>query len=201
MKKNIIFDFGNVLGICYTHLLTKPYVANEEEATLLRDVVFDRLYCDKLDIGAITDEEAKQGMCSRLPQELHQKACRIYDNWVNTMFPSPGMHDVIYDLKKAGKKLYLLSNISVKFSKEYKNIPWIAELFDQFDGLVFSGRIGIVKPDIEIYRYVLNTYHLKAEDCIFIDDSMKNVEGAKAAGIEGYYFDNDVEKLRKHLEI
>lgn len=199
--KNIIFDFGNVLGRCYVDWLTGTYVDNVEDKNLIRDVVFDRLYWDRLDRGTITDEEVIAGICSRLPENLHRDACTVYENWINSMPPVPGMTHVVYDLKKKGHKLYLLSNISIGFAESYHNVPWIRSLFSEFDGLVFSGPIGIAKPDQKIYEYVLHKFNLTAEDCIFIDDNKENVEGAEKVGIHGYFFDGDIEKLRKHLEI
>ena len=59
----------------------------------------------------------------------------------------------------------------------------------------------MAKPDIEIFEYLLNQFQLKAEDCVFIDDNYDNVSGAKQVGIEGYFFDQDVKKLRDFLEL
>ena len=108
------------------------------------------------------------------------------------------MKELIFDLKKSGKKLYLLSNISCGFAESYRDTKWIAEILDLFDGLVFSGPIGIVKPSAEIFEHLLCKYDLKAEECLFIDDSQKNINGAMAAGINGYLFDGDAQKLRKY---
>ena len=76
---------------------------------------------------------------------------------------------------------------------------WIKELLDKFDGVVLSGKIGLTKPNKEIFEYLLNTYKLNANECLFIDDSPLNINGAKNAGIEGYVFDGDVQKLREFI--
>ncbi|MBQ7951188.1 MAG: HAD family phosphatase [Clostridia bacterium] len=201
MKKNIIFDFGNVLGECYSDRLTAPYVDTDEERIQIRDVIFDRLYWDRLDRGAITDEEVLEGAFSRLPKQMHRKAENVYRNWVNTMTPVPLMTSLVHELKQKGHKLYLLSNISIGFAQTYHTVPWIRSLFEQFDGLVLSGTIHMAKPDLEIYEYILKKFSLKAEDCVFIDDNKKNIEGCEKVGIKGYLFDQDVEKLRKFLEL
>ncbi len=201
MKKNIIFDFGNVLGQCYSDELTKPYVDTDEERIAIRDVVFDRLYWDKLDRGDITDEEVIAGVCSRLPAKWHDKAINVYQNWVNTMTPVPLMTSLVKELKTKGHKLYLLSNISIGFAETYHTVPWIRNLFDLFDGLVLSGTIHMAKPDVEIFQYVLDKFSLKAEDCVFIDDNRHNIEGSEQAGISAYFFDQDVAKLRAFLEL
>ena len=111
------------------------------------------------------------------------------------------MEQLILDIRKTDKKLYLLSNISIGFAKNYSKVSWIKNLFDCFDGLVFSGNIGMVKPSSDIFEYLIKTFNLKVDECLFIDDSLKNIEGAKLVGIEGYLFDGDAIKLRNYLGI
>ena len=200
MIKNIIFDFGNVLARFYADELTAPCVSDENARKIISEVVFDRLYWDRLDNGTITDEEVKEGICSRLPESYHKEACDVYDSWVKNLIPVPGMEKLVEDLSKTDKKLYLLSNISIYFANTYSQVPWIKNLFSHFDGLVLSGPIGKIKPDAEIFLHLLNEYGLNADECIFIDDTQKNIDGAAEAGIKGYTFDGDADKLREFLK-
>lgn len=198
MIKNYIFDFGNVLGEFYPDRLTAPFVEDEEANKRIAEVVFDRLYWDKLDWGHITDEEVKEGICSRLSEEDSEIGCRVYDNWVQTMTPVKGMEKLVEDIHNSGSKLFLLSNISEGFAKTYAEVKWIKELFDNFDGIVLSGTIGKAKPNKDIFEYVLEKFGLNADECLFIDDSPKNISAAKSVGIDGYIFD-DADKLRDFL--
>ena len=184
MIKNYIFDFGNVLAEFYPDKLTAPHISDEETNKLVREVVFDRLYWDKLDMGTITDEEVKEGIKSRVPESLKDVALTVYDNWINNLTPVKGMQKLISDMHKRGEKMYLLSNISIGFAENYRNVKWIEELFSCFEGLVFSGVIHKVKPDEEIFKDLLGKYNLKSEECIFVDDSKINIEGAEKAGIK-----------------
>ncbi len=199
MIKNYIFDFGNVLARFDPYDLTAAHVKDENARQIISEIVFDRLYWDKLDNGSITDEEVKAGFCSRIPQELHEDACRVYDKWVVSMPPVDGMKDVAAELKARGHRLYLLSNISIGFANTYADCPYIRDLFDLFDGLVFSGPIGLAKPSRAIYEHLLNRFQLTAEECLFIDDNAGNIAAAKAVGIHGYLFDGNVNALRKSL--
>ena len=201
MIKNYIFDFGNVLAEFYPDKLTSACVADEEAGKIISEVVFDRIYWDNLDRGAISDDEVREGIKSRLPETLHEDACSVYNNWVFNMTPFPGMQKLIDDISKTDKKLYLLSNISIGFANTYKTVPWINELLSKFDGLVLSGTIGLVKPNKDIFEYVLEKFDLKADECLFIDDNAQNIEGAKSAEINGYLFDGDSEKLRGFLNL
>ncbi len=199
MYKNIIFDFGQVLVHFDPDYMTSVYVHDKDDRRAVCDVVFDRQYWDKLDDGSISDEEVINGFCSKLPKRLQDSAIKVYGNWINNIPFIDGMKELIFELKNLGAKLYLLSNISVGFAENYQTVPEIAEVFSLFDGLVFSGPIGITKPSKEVFGYLLNKYSLKAEECIFVDDTKRNIEGAEKVGIKGYLFDGDAVKLKKEL--
>ena len=94
----------------------------------------------------------------------------------------------------------MLSNISIGFAENYKNIPKVNEILSLFDGLVFSGPIGLSKPNAEIFEYLLEKYNLNASDTVFIDDNEKNLAGARNVGINTIHFTGDTEKLRKALK-
>ena len=155
MKKNYIFDFGNVLAEFYPDKLTAPYVKDEKIRKTISNVIFDRLYWDRLDDGTMSHEDVKKEAKERLSPEMYELACKTIDNWIGNLTPVKGMEELIDEIKKAGKKLYLISNISKEFADGYKNITWIEELFSKFDGLVFSGPIGLIKPGKEIFDYLI----------------------------------------------
>lgn len=201
MFKNYIFDFGNVLCKFNPEKLTEKYVSNPEDVKAVSRVVFDRIYWDKLDKGTIEDKEVKEEIVKRLPPELSECACKAYDNWVFNLPAIEGMESLVKDIHSRGGKLYLLSSISKGFAENYNKVAWINKLFSLFDGIVLSGTIGIVKPHREIFEHLLRKYSLNAEECIFIDDSQKNIDGAEAIGIKGYLFDGDATRLREFLNI
>ena len=199
MAENYIFDFGNVITRFYPDELTSPYIEDKVTRKNISDIVFDRLYWDKLDEASITDEEIKEDICVRVPENMRDIACRIYDDWVKNLTPVEGMERLVSDIHKSGKKLFLLSNISLKFAEEYESVKWIREVFEKFDGIVLSAPVGRVKPNRDIFEYVLETYGLNPKECLFIDDSAKNIEGAQKVGIKGYLFDGDADKLRRYI--
>lgn len=199
MFQNYIFDFGQVLIHFVPHRIVSDFEKNPQRAELLTRVLFDRLYWGSLDAGNISDEELIRKACLRLPDQLHQKAVEIYDNWFQTRPQIQGMEEVVDEIKKSGKKLYLLSNISAGFAKNYHKTPHLNRLLGKFDGHVFSGVVHMVKPQEGIYRHLLEKYSLDPKECLFIDDSQKNLDGAARLGIRGYLFDGDAEKLRKYI--
>lgn len=197
--KNIIFDLGNVLYLFNNDALTAACDVDEKDLRLVSDTVYDRLYWDRLDDGSISEDDVKEAVCKRLPERLHEKACLVLDSWIKNMPPVEGMHELICDLKKQGKRIYLISNISDRFAKTWQEYPHIERTLSLFDGLVFSGEMKMVKPDTEIFTHLLDTYSLDPKDCIFIDDTLKNIKGAETAGIKGYLFDGDSKRLRATL--
>ena len=199
MVKNYIFDFGNVLVRFDPVALTAACVENPAQRDQIWPVVFDRLYWDPLDWGGITDGEIKAACRQRLPRELWAKAEEVYDRWIENLAFLPGMEDLVRDIQARGDKLYLLSNISVGFAETWNQIPHLEAFLSCFDGLVFSGPLGIIKPNPEIFRYLLETYGLDPKESVFIDDSEKNTQGAEAVGLTAYRFDGDPDALRAWL--
>ncbi len=63
--------------------------------------------------------------------------------------------------------------------------------FDLFDNLYFSCDIGMRKPEERIYRYVLRECGVAPSEAVFFDDSLTNVEAARAIGIESVHVVND----------
>ena len=99
------------------------------------------------------------------------------------------------DLKAAGRPLYAITNFSAeKFDQERRRWPFFA----WFDGIVVSGEVKLMKPDPPIYHHLLELYGLAAADCVFIDDTPANVDGARAVGMRAVHFDG-AERLREHL--
>ena len=58
----------------------------------------------------------------------------------------------------------------------------------------------LLKPDERIYRQVLDDIHIEADKCVFIDDSLANVEGARSVGIHGVQF-TDFETTKSAVDL
>ena len=68
------------------------------------------------------------------------------------------------------------------------------------DGGILSFRERLIKPDAEIYRLLLSRYSMKPEESVFLDDTLANVDAARALGIHGICFrtkEQAEEELRK----
>lgn len=196
MIKNIIFDMGNVLLRYDPEVCLNRFVKREEDRALIRRELFEGPEWVQGDLGHITDEQRFDGVSRRVPPKLHTELRQCVEQWHMCMEPIHGAKEFCVYAKEQGYRLYVLSNASSSF---YQYFPRFAP-FEYFDGLVVSCDIHIVKPDIRIYRYLLETYGLAPEECFFIDDMAANVEGARKAGISGAVFGGDFEEIRKKLE-
>lgn len=196
MIKNLIFDFGQVMVSFKRKYMVERFVTEPADSALLQEVVFDRLYWDRLDAGTITDEETLRLVCERLPERLHGVAREIYYNWIYNIPEITGMVELVREMKEQyGVKVYLLSNISKYFAEHVGEI----ECLNSFDGLVLSSACGFTKPHRKIYEHICSQFALIPEECIFIDDRTDNIEGAESYGIKGYVFDGNAARLKEYL--
>ena len=196
MIKNIIFDMGRVLVEFYPEdFLTKEGITDKEERELLLREIFHHEDWTNMDAGIMSEQEMYDEAVKRIPEHLHQTAHNLIFDWNDPIIPVKGMEDFVRECKEKGYGIYLLSNASVAKPVYWLRIPG----HQYFDGTVVSALEKIMKPDIRIYQILLDRYGLKAEECLFIDDVARNIKGAEKAGIRGYLFDGDVDKLRKYI--
>ena len=111
--------------------------------------------------------------------------------WDICMDPLEGAREFCENVKKAGLRIYVLSNASDLF---YTYFPKFLPL-DFFDGVFVSSDYLMLKPDLEIYETFLTKYALKAEECLFVDDRQENADGAAKAGMNTFCFKGDYGKV------
>jgi 2-haloacid dehalogenase len=88
-------------------------------------------------------------------------------------------------LREAGVPTYCITNFSsAKFREAQMRFPFLAG----FDGIIVSADERLLKPDPAIYKLLLSRYGLEAPDCVFIDDSAANVEGARSVGMHAVHY-------------
>ena len=195
MIRNILFDMGNVLIYFDRSLFMDRLGVTEEDKKLLMREVFLSVEWVRMDRGSMVEADAVKSCCARLPERLHESAKKLIAMWDRPILPVPGMYELIEELKGKGYGIYLLSNASLRQHEYWPNIE--ASRF--FDGKLISADEGIIKPQPEIYRLMLERFDLKAEECFFIDDMPANIEGAFYCGIPGAVFHDDVSRLRRQL--
>lgn len=94
----------------------------------------------------------------------------------------PGTVGFVTGLAQGGASLALLSNAPSSFARHAEKQDWAR----YFKVLVFSGDVGVAKPDPEIFEHLVARLGVPAEECLFFDDKLSNVEGARAAGLRAH---------------
>jgi putative hydrolase of the HAD superfamily len=109
---------------------------------------------------------------------------------------------LLQDLKTK-YKTFLLSNTNSihleSFTRRLQVDHRLNNLDELFHRVYYSQLLGMRKPDVEIYKYVLEKNGLKSDETIFLDDNPDNIQGAARAGIHTFFVGHpdDVYKLFK----
>lgn len=191
--KNVVFDFGNVIATFDEDSILDQFCNTPEDHAILKHAVFQ--YWGELDEGTCDYHTALEHALSLVPERLCPNVRNFFQNWYKHLTPIKEIWALIRHLKEMGASLYILSNAPTQFAEH----ATFYEIVQEFDGVVFSGPITMAKPKPEIYQYLFDTYHLKPEECFFVDDKPENIIAGKSLGMDGYIFDRDTSVLMQML--
>lgn len=175
----LVLDFGGVL----TTPLLPAALAFERRAGLAEGTLLTGLYLNPE--GIRLTEELERGTLSQI--EWNEAAGRLLgippDNLMGRIFadlrPEPAVIAAAAVARRAGVRVGILSN-SVGLT------PWSVydghDVDECYDAVVLSERHGMRKPEPEIYRLVLRELGLRAEECVFVDDTEQYLPPAAALG-------------------
>jgi FMN phosphatase YigB (HAD superfamily) len=178
----IIFDLGGVLLDLDQERTIRTFarLGVDLEELNTRSTIFN-----DFETGKIAAADFRQGIKSVLKGEITDE--QIDQAW-NAMLleTNPERFEIIGALRSRFKT-YLLSNTnSIHIDSFHQYLDGFSGLNTWntlFDKQFLSYEIGLRKPGKEIYQYVLDAIGCKGNECLFIDDSVPNLNGAEAAGI------------------
>lgn len=87
-------------------------------------------------------------------------------------------------------KTAILSNGGIREAMNRK-----FRLGELVDLMVFDGEEGVSKPDSRIYHLTLMRLAVQAEEAIFVDDKVRNIDAAQQLGIHSIHFKNTAQTL------
>lgn len=193
--KAVIFDFGNVLLEWNPRHVYRRYFPGNDEAmeSFFHEVRF-------MDWNAQQDKgRTFADGVSELSRQFPHYADLIqayHDNWEDSIGDYfAGTVEIMKRLKQAGYPLYGLSNWSAE------TFPIAREKYDFFnllDDIVISGEVGMIKPEPEIFEHLLERIGKPAQECLFIDDAVANIEQARRMGFTTVQFESP-EQLESEL--
>ncbi len=104
--------------------------------------------------------------------------------WVRA---NPAALELVQEIRRQGMRTAILSNIPHDLLQEVRNaFDWL----DEFDVQIWSCHHGVIKPGPEIYRICLEQLGCEPHRALFFDDRPRNVEGARAVGMEAHVFES-----------
>lgn len=197
MIKNVIFDIGRVM----IEFDWEQYLAglfDAETAKIVSDAMWGTPAWNELDRNVLPMHEIIDLFIANAPDYAAQirEAMQKIGGCPRMM---PYAIPWVEELKARGYRVFYLSNY---FEYLMQERPDVLEFTKHMDGGVFSWQERIIKPDPEIYRRLMQRYDLKPEECVFIDDSPKNIEAANALGIHAFLFESyekQHSQIMKHL--
>ncbi len=193
--KAIVFDFGNVLLEWNPRYVYQRYFPNDPEdmERFLQEVNF--MEWNALQDQGRTFTEGVAVLSKEFPHYAHLIQA-YHDHWIDSIGESfPGTVDILKELKQAGYPVYGLSNWS---AETFPHARQRHDFFNLLDDMVISGEVGHVKPQPEIFQILLDRIGRPADECLFIDDSLANIEQAQKMGFATIHFQSP-DQLRAHL--
>jgi 2-haloacid dehalogenase len=196
MIKTIIFDLGGVLIDWNPRYVYNQIFDSEERINWFFETICTSDWNEQQDAGRSL-KEATEELVEKHP-EYESQIRAYYGRWEEMLGgPIQPTVDIFEAIKETGKyKFYALTNWSAETFpvalKRYNFLSW-------FDGIVMSGEEKTRKPFPEFYSILLHRYDIKPSEAVFIDDNLRNVKAAEAAGIKAIHF-TDPASLASELE-
>ncbi|MGC9374901.1 MAG: HAD family hydrolase [Bacteroidales bacterium] len=184
--KNIIFDLGNVI----------INIDSERTVNAMKEMGFDNFeesytslrqsgLFDFLERGLITPEKFHAELQAHFYKHVY--AAKIDDAWNAMLLDFPKKRIKLLQNLKLKYRLFLLSNTNIihyhKYNQDLKNQYGI-ELKSLFEKTYYSFDMGMRKPDLEVFKYVIKDSNLKPIETLFVDDSPENIESANKLGLK-----------------
>lgn len=195
MITTIIFDVGEVL---LQGLVGSAKYVQQVIGTPVHDYYFDEIEFNQLTLGHITEDVYWQAIIKKNSWNISIKDLKgaIRKNFKEIK----GIRDIIEKLKKKGYKLGLLSNHAKEWVEYCETTYKYTHLFHK---TLYSYEVKLSKPDKEIFKLILKKLDVKVEECLYIDDYIKNIETAKELGIKTIHFTSvkDLKERLKKLQI
>jgi len=186
--KYVIFDLGGVLlDWNPEYLYEKVFKGDQEKMKWFLQNVCTPHWNMEQDAGRTFEEGTR--ILLKTFAEYESEIRLFFDRWEEMLRDEiKDTVRILNELKSLNKvKLYALTNWS---SETFPIAKRRFNMLKSFEGIVVSGEEFTRKPYPQIYEITLKRFGLKPEHCLFIDDSLENVEGARKMGINGLHYHN-----------
>ena len=174
MIKNIVLDMGNVCCKWDVSYIASQLASSLEEKDYIIKHLFQTKQWAQLDQGVLSLQDAKKQLIEQIPDEKRDLIVYAFEHWFDYFDQFDEMEEFIKRYKGKGYQFYLLSNCSMQFYQYYQSKS--------------------------IYQDFLSRYHLKANECLFVDDLKENIDAAIKVGMKGFVYHQNIQELEKYIE-
>jgi putative hydrolase of the HAD superfamily len=198
--KAVISDFGGVLTtpLLSSFLLLQDEigVSPEHFGTALRNVTAERgenpLF--EMERGEISEdaflELLGEGLEPLLDHEPHLH--RFRELFIGSLDVNEAMIELMRELKASGSRMAMLTNNVKEWEPHWRPMLPVDEIFET---VVDSAFVGCRKPEARIYEITLERLGLGAEQCVFVDDLLPNIEAARELGFTAVHFQDNEQAI------
>lgn len=177
--KAILFDFMGVL--LFSRVNYKP------------DKIVDEI---DYAIGKVTDDELFKKETTKKYNLNETEFNAVLDKIVDKYEPLEPLWNLLPKIRKKYKLAIINNGTSLTLPK-FKSKYYLNNIFDLF---VSSAIEGFKKPDKHIYELTMRRLGVKPEECLFMDDSLSNVDEANRLGMATIYWENSQIGFKKFKE-
>lgn len=190
--RNIIFDFGGVLCNIDVERTKKAFIGlGQKRFDTGQSITRTTGLFEALETGTIAPAAFRDHVRKMFDHPVSDEAIDTAWNALLLDFPEPRVR--LLEALKGRYRIFLLSNSNVihydSYSAQFARQYGYRDLDALFEKAWFSYRIGLKKPDREIFEFVLRDGGLDPNETLFIDDTLVHVEGARSAGLHGWHLD------------
>ena len=179
-----IFDIGNVLIDFDLQLLLKRM---SNDARMPLEILKNTWSVEdtyNLETGFVDSRRHFERYADRIGLDWN------YEDWIEAWMEIYAINQrgfkLFLNLKDKGFRVYLLSNLA-EYNKDAIQMKFV-NFFTLSDGNFFSYKLGLLKPDPEIYLNVCKQIGISPEQSVFIDDLPENIDGARKVGMQAIRF-------------
>jgi putative hydrolase of the HAD superfamily len=196
----VISDFGGVLTTpllpSFMALQDEIGVSPEHFATALRAITEERgenpLF--EMERGEISEEafleQLGRGLEPLLDHEPHLH--RFRELFIGGLDANPEMIDLMAELRAGGARMAMLTNNVREWEPLWRAKLPVDEIFEV---VIDSAFVGARKPEPRIYEMTLERIGMRAEECVFVDDLLPNIEAAGELGFNTVHFQDNEQAI------
>lgn len=165
-------------------MIVKESFPNHPDRESLTKAFFKSQIWYDLNLGKLTIKDAIIEYNTTLGLDI-AVLNKLMSNMFNSLTPINETIALLKKLYALGIPLYSITDNVLEIIEYTKNKY---DFFNCFIDITTSYEVKILKPDPLIYKHLLEKHKLIANECLFIDDILKNVEGAIKVGMKGFQF-------------